>query len=142
MWQDKDGRIHNAVTDEPSALADRIADADGAVVLPVYADERTQLFTAVMPDRDGVVRTRWRTEPASSDRNWAFLKALHRGEIVIGTVTQIASLLSPSWTSAASRPLSMSPSCHGDPSTTPPTSFLSVRRSAPRFSTSIRSGNV
>ncbi|MEJ8667666.1 S1 RNA-binding domain-containing protein [Streptomyces sp. MS1.AVA.1] len=44
-----------------------------------------------MPDSDGVVRARWRTEPTPSDRNWAFLKTLHRGEIVTGTVTHIAS---------------------------------------------------
>nr|WP_237555052.1 S1 RNA-binding domain-containing protein [Streptomyces sp. SID4948] len=43
-----------------------------------------------MPDGDGVVRARWQTEPTPSDRNWAFLKTLHRGEIVTGTVTRIA----------------------------------------------------
>jgi small subunit ribosomal protein S1 len=36
------------------------------------------------------VRARWQTEPTPSDRNWAFLKTLHRGEIVTGTVTHIA----------------------------------------------------
>ncbi|MEV8533838.1 S1 RNA-binding domain-containing protein [Streptomyces sp. NPDC051211] len=56
----------------------------------MYADERAPLFTAVMPDRDGVLRARWRTEPTPGDRNWAFLKNLHRGEIVTGTVTHIA----------------------------------------------------
>ncbi|MGW0536243.1 S1 RNA-binding domain-containing protein [Streptomyces sp. NPDC003032] len=44
-----------------------------------------------MPDNDGVVRARWRTEPTPSDRNWALLKTLHRGDIVTGTVTRIAS---------------------------------------------------
>lgn len=44
-----------------------------------------------MPDCDGVVRARWRTDATPSDRNWAFLKTLRRGEVVTGTVTHIAS---------------------------------------------------
>ncbi|MFD7291088.1 S1 RNA-binding domain-containing protein [Streptomyces sp. NPDC059863] len=93
VWQEKDGRIQSAVADEDEfpGLAARISGADAAVLLSVYADERAPLFTAVMPDNDGVVRARWQTEPTPSDQNWAFLKTLHRGEIVTGTVTQIAS---------------------------------------------------
>ncbi|MEV0374463.1 S1 RNA-binding domain-containing protein [Streptomyces sp. NPDC050636] len=92
VWQDKDGRIHSAVADEDEfpELAARISGADAAALLSVYADERAPLFTAVMPDGDGVVRARWQTDPTPSDRNWAFLKTLHRGEIVTGTVTRIA----------------------------------------------------
>ncbi|MFH8344913.1 S1 RNA-binding domain-containing protein [Streptomyces sp. NPDC018045] len=92
VWQERDGRIQSAVADEDDfpGLAARISDADAATLLPVYADERAPLFTAVMPDSDGVVRARWQTEPTPSDRNWAFLKTLHRGEIVNGTVTRIA----------------------------------------------------
>ncbi|MBY8864168.1 S1 RNA-binding domain-containing protein [Streptomyces sp. RCPT1-4] len=92
VWQDKSGRIHSAVADEDefAELAARLSDAEAAALLPVYADERAPLFTAVMPDDDGVVRARWQTEPTPSDRNWAFLKTLHRGETVTGTVTHIA----------------------------------------------------
>ncbi|MFC8954531.1 S1 RNA-binding domain-containing protein [Streptomyces sp. NPDC057101] len=92
VWQDKDGRIHSAVADEDefAELAARLSDAEAAALLSVYADERAPLSTAVMPDDDGVVRARWRTEPTPSDQNWALLKALHRGEIVTGTVTHIA----------------------------------------------------
>jgi small subunit ribosomal protein S1 len=92
VWQEKDGRIQSAVAneDEFPELAARISGADAAALLSVYADERAPLFTAVMPDNDGVVRARWQTEPTPSDRNWAFLKTLHRGEIVTGTVTHIA----------------------------------------------------
>ncbi|MFJ9589591.1 S1 RNA-binding domain-containing protein [Streptomyces acidicola] len=93
VWQEKDGRIQSTVADEDDfpGLAARISGADAAALLSVYADERAPLFTAVMPDKDGVVRARWQTEPTPSDRNWAFLKTLHRGETVTGTVTQIAS---------------------------------------------------
>ncbi|MGW0631993.1 S1 RNA-binding domain-containing protein [Streptomyces sp. NPDC002758] len=93
VWQDKDGRIHSAVAneDEFPELTARISGADAAALLSVYADERVPLFTAVMPDSDGVVRARWQTEPTPSDLNWAILKTLHRGEIVTGTVTRIAS---------------------------------------------------
>ncbi|MDT0468503.1 S1 RNA-binding domain-containing protein [Streptomyces gibsoniae] len=93
VWQDKKGRIHSTVADEDDVaeLTARISGADAAALLSVYADERVPLFTAVMPDSDGVVRARWQTEPTPSDLNWAFLKTLHRGEIVTGTVTRIAS---------------------------------------------------
>ncbi|MEW2463523.1 S1 RNA-binding domain-containing protein [Streptomyces sp. NPDC046994] len=92
VWQDKDGRMHSAVADadeftEPAAW---MSGAEAAALLSVYADERVPLFTAVMPDSDGVVRARWQTEPTPSDLNWAFLTTLHRGEIVSGTVTHIA----------------------------------------------------
>ncbi|MGG8410475.1 RNA-binding protein [Streptomyces sp. 12297] len=62
VWQDKDGRIHSAVADEDAfpELAARMSVADAAVLLSVYADERPPLFTAVMPDSDGVVRARCR----------------------------------------------------------------------------------
>jgi small subunit ribosomal protein S1 len=74
IWQEKDGRIRSAVADEDEfpELATRISGAEAAALLPVYADERAPLFTAVMPDNDGVVRARWQTEPTPSDRNWAF----------------------------------------------------------------------
>ncbi|MEV7443243.1 S1 RNA-binding domain-containing protein [Streptomyces sp. NPDC091204] len=94
VWQDEDGRIHSAVVDEDdyAELAARISRARAAALLPVYADERVPFITAVMPDADGVVRARWRTEPTPSDRNWAFLEtqALRRGQVVTGTVIHIA----------------------------------------------------
>ncbi|WP_329621414.1 S1 RNA-binding domain-containing protein [Streptomyces sp. NBC_01255] len=92
VWEEKDGRIQSAVADEDDypALAARMSRADAAALLPAYADERVPLSTAVMPDDDGVVRARWQTEPTPSDRNWAFLKTLRRGETVTGTVTHIA----------------------------------------------------
>ncbi|QGZ47033.1 RNA-binding protein [Streptomyces sp. QHH-9511] len=64
VWQDKDGRIHSAVVDEDQfpELARRVSGADAAALLPVYAEERAPLFTAVMPDSDGVMRARWQTE--------------------------------------------------------------------------------
>jgi small subunit ribosomal protein S1 len=92
VWQDMDGRIHSAVADEDSfpEVAVRISSAAAAALLSVYAGESTPLFTAVLPDSDGVVRARWRTEPTPSDRNWFFLGTVRRGEIVTGTVTHIA----------------------------------------------------
>jgi small subunit ribosomal protein S1 len=76
VWQDEDGRIQSAITDEDGfpELTAQISGASAAALLSVYADERVPLFTAVMPDNDGVVRARWRTEPTPSDRNWAFLR--------------------------------------------------------------------
>lgn len=69
VWQDKEGQIHSVVAadDEFPELAARISDADAAALLPVYADERVPLLSAVMPDRDGVVRARWQAEQSVSD---------------------------------------------------------------------------
>ncbi|MFJ8623906.1 S1 RNA-binding domain-containing protein [Kitasatospora sp. NPDC093550] len=93
VWEDRDGRITSVVADEEQfpAAAARLAGARAAAVLPAYVDERTPLFTAVLPDADGAVRARWRTEPTPSDRAWAFLRTLRRGQTVTGTVTRIAS---------------------------------------------------
>ncbi|MEY9969347.1 small subunit ribosomal protein S1 [Streptacidiphilus sp. MAP12-16] len=92
VWEDEDGQITSIVADETqfAELAGQITGARAAAVLPVYVDERHPLFTAVLPDDDGVLRARWRTEPTSSDRDWAFLKTLHRGQICTGTVIETA----------------------------------------------------
>lgn len=37
-----------------------------------------------------MLRARWRTDQTPSDRDWAFLKTLRRGQIVTGVVTVIA----------------------------------------------------
>lgn len=71
VWQDKDGRIHSAICDEDAfpELASRISAASAAVLISGYAGEDMPLYTAVMPDNDGVVRARWRTEPAAGDQD-------------------------------------------------------------------------
>ncbi|MET8687582.1 S1 RNA-binding domain-containing protein [Streptomyces sp. NPDC004732] len=92
VWQDGDGLIHSAVVDETEfeQLADRMSGADAAALLSMDADERVPLFTAVVPDSDGVIRARWRTDPAPGDRTYAFLKTLRRGDITSGTVVHVA----------------------------------------------------
>ncbi|MGQ4715607.1 S1 RNA-binding domain-containing protein [Streptomyces anulatus] len=93
VWQDEACLLHSAIVDEDefAELTARISGARAAALLPVYADERVPLFTAVMPDSDGEVRARWQTESTPGDRNWAFLKTLRQGQIVTGPVTLIAS---------------------------------------------------
>ncbi|MFF3425313.1 S1 RNA-binding domain-containing protein [Streptomyces sp. NPDC002602] len=93
VWEDKNGLITSTIADESEypQLAAQVAGARAATALSLALDERHPLFTAVLPDSDGVLRARWRTEPTPSDRNWAFLKTLHRGQICTGTVTKIAS---------------------------------------------------
>lgn len=92
VWEDDEGRITSVVADEShfAELAARVAGARAATVLSLYVDERHPLFTAVLPDDDGVLRARWRTERTRGDRDWAFLKTLRRGQIVTGTVVEIA----------------------------------------------------
>ncbi|MHA5052515.1 S1 RNA-binding domain-containing protein [Streptomyces sp. SD15] len=92
VWEDKDGQITSTVVDETQfeAVASQLASAHAAGVVSMYAGEDLPLFTAVLPDSDGVLRARWQTEPTPSDRDWAFLKTLRRGQVVTGTVTTIA----------------------------------------------------
>ncbi|MEU8516542.1 RNA-binding protein [Kitasatospora sp. NPDC048722] len=89
VWEDDDGRITSTVADEEefAAVAARIAGARAAAALSMYLDERTPVLTAVLPDPDGVLRARWRTDPAPGDRDWALLKTLTPGQEVTGTVT-------------------------------------------------------
>ncbi|MFE3874199.1 RNA-binding protein [Kitasatospora sp. NPDC059146] len=70
LREGRDGRITGTVADAED-LRERAAELSGAraaAVLSVYAGERGPLFTAVLPDADGVLRARWRTEPAPGDR--------------------------------------------------------------------------
>ncbi|GAA3056209.1 S1 RNA-binding domain-containing protein [Streptomyces glomeratus] len=92
VWEDGNGAITSTIADETEyqALAAQVVGSRSAAALPLDVDSRHPLFTAVMPDSDGVLRARWRTEQTPSDRNWAFLKTLRRGQIVTGTVTEIA----------------------------------------------------
>ncbi|MEU2287067.1 S1 RNA-binding domain-containing protein [Streptomyces sp. NPDC013178] len=92
VWEDGNGAVTSTIADETEyrALAVQVAGARAAVALPLDVDSRHPLFTAVLPDSDGVLRARWRTEQTPSDRNWAFLKTLRRGQIVTGVVTAIA----------------------------------------------------
>ena len=93
VWEDEDGQITSTVVDETrfEAVSSQLAHARAAGVVSRYASEDLPLFTAVLPDSDGVLRARWQTESTPSDRDWAFLKALQRGQLVTGTVTSIAS---------------------------------------------------
>ncbi|MCX4399087.1 S1 RNA-binding domain-containing protein [Streptomyces sp. NBC_01767] len=92
LWEDANGRIAGTIADETrfEAVTRRITDARAAAVIPITGDERLPLLTAVLPDSDGILRARWRTEPTPSDRDWAFLKTLRRGQLVTGTVKWIA----------------------------------------------------
>lgn len=91
LREDAEGRITSIVTGE-SGFADLrkwVAGARAAAVLSLYVEERHPLFTAVLPDPDGVLRARWRTETTPGDRDWALLKSLRRGQVCGGTVSRI-----------------------------------------------------
>ncbi|WP_327710587.1 S1 RNA-binding domain-containing protein [Streptomyces sp. NBC_00464] len=93
VWEDENGQITSTVADETqfAELAEHVNGARAATVLSLDTDQRHPLFTAVLPDSDGVLRARWRTEPTPSDRHWAILKTLRSGQICTGTVIEIAS---------------------------------------------------
>ncbi|MDT7845718.1 RNA-binding protein [Streptomyces justiciae] len=62
VWQDHDGLLHSADVDEDhfAELTARMSGARAAALLSPYAGERIPLCTAVLPDKDGVLRARWR----------------------------------------------------------------------------------
>jgi small subunit ribosomal protein S1 len=91
--EEENGRIATVVVDETEseAVTSWISDGLAAAVVPLYVDARQPLCTAVLPDADGVLRARRQTEPTPGDRQWAFLRTLRKGQLVTGTVTDIAS---------------------------------------------------
>ncbi|MFC7217623.1 S1 RNA-binding domain-containing protein [Streptomyces polyrhachis] len=93
VWEDADGRISSAVVDdeELAAVDDALSTARAAAVHSIIMDECHPLFSAVLPDADGVLRARWRTNPCPGDQRWEQLKAFQVGEVLTGTVSEIAS---------------------------------------------------
>ncbi len=61
VWETKDGTIRDVIVDETQyeELAALVADARAARALSIYADERSPLLQAALPDSDGVLRARW-----------------------------------------------------------------------------------
>lgn len=92
VWEDHDRQIRSTVSDQEqfAEVVARISGARAAAVRSWYVSRRHPLFTGVLPDADGVLRARWRTDPAPSDHTWAFLTTLHVGDTITGTVTGIA----------------------------------------------------
>ncbi|MEV7545370.1 hypothetical protein [Streptomyces sp. NPDC089915] len=83
VWEDGDGVITGVNVDETEhrELARLVAGARAAAVLPLSVDERVPLLAAVLPDADGVLRARWRTEPVPDVRPWTRLKSLDPGTV-------------------------------------------------------------
>ncbi|MGR3875507.1 RNA-binding protein [Streptomyces graminifolii] len=61
VWETKDETIRHVTVDETQyqELAALVADARAACALSLYADERSPLLQAALPDSDGVLRARW-----------------------------------------------------------------------------------
>jgi hypothetical protein len=137
VWEDEDGQITSTVVDEAQfeAVTSQLASARAAGFVSMYADEQLPLFTAVLPDSDSVLRARWQTEPTPSDRDWAFLKTLRRGQVVTGTVTSIASFGVTFVDIGGFTAMINIPSCPGVPSIARPTLSASARKSPPKSST-------
>jgi hypothetical protein len=59
IWEKEDGQITSAVVDEAQFedVTSQLASASAAGVVSMYAGEDLPLFTAVLPDSDGVLRT-------------------------------------------------------------------------------------
>ncbi|WP_441245419.1 RNA-binding protein [Kitasatospora sp. McL0602] len=86
VWEDRQGRINSVDTEElePADLAELAAGARSAALISCCLDDRNPLLTAVLPDSDGVLRARWRTDPTPGDQAWGLLRGLAVGEIRSG----------------------------------------------------------
>ncbi|MFH9727499.1 RNA-binding protein [Streptomyces sp. NPDC017254] len=70
--EDGNGTVTSALVDSTEDLADAARPTGArAAVLSLDLDGRRPLFTAALPDSDGVLRARWRTEPTPDDLEWA-----------------------------------------------------------------------
>ncbi|MFG2988123.1 S1 RNA-binding domain-containing protein [Streptomyces sp. NPDC048257] len=58
-----------------------------AGLIPLAPAERRPLLAGVLPDADGVVRARWRTNRTPADERRTLLGSLRSGDVVTGTVT-------------------------------------------------------
>ncbi|WP_327421050.1 S1 RNA-binding domain-containing protein [Streptomyces sp. NBC_01230] len=96
VMEDAAGRISSVIADEAleADLRAHLAGARAVGVRPSLGDEHVPehepLFTAVLPDDDGVLRARWGTSPTPSDIRWSALHKVTCGEVRTGTVTSIA----------------------------------------------------
>ncbi|MFD9476073.1 S1 RNA-binding domain-containing protein [Streptomyces nojiriensis] len=57
-----------------------------AGLVPLAPADRRPLLAGVLPDTDGVVRARWRTNPTPADERRTLLGSLRTGDVVTGTV--------------------------------------------------------
>lgn len=92
LWQEADGRIASAPVEDADEARSVLAGHPDArtAALTGDVDQYDPLLSAVLPDDDGVVRARWQSDLTPTDRRWARMRDLVRGQVVTGTVTSIA----------------------------------------------------
>ncbi|WP_125776559.1 RNA-binding protein [Antribacter gilvus] len=74
VWSDETGTVRGVLVMDAEDLdgcRDGLRAARAAASFPFTVDDRPRLCTATMPDADGVLRARWRPDPAPADRDWA-----------------------------------------------------------------------
>ena len=57
-----------------------------AALVPLLPADRHPLLAAVLPDADGVLRARWRTNRTRADERRTFMSSLRAGDVVAGVV--------------------------------------------------------
>lgn len=88
--QQPNGRIYTRIADPwMASRTDAYGDShrsDLLALIPLLPAERNPLMAAALPDEDGVMRARWRTNPTGADRRRDFLRTVRMGEIRTGRV--------------------------------------------------------
>ncbi|NYV73285.1 S1 RNA-binding domain-containing protein [Streptomyces sp. UH6] len=92
VQQHPGGGFHKECVAEPGGRADvphpRITEGPGHrhALVPLERADRHPLLAAVLPDEDGVLRARWRTNRSRAEERRTFLGSLRVGEAVTGVV--------------------------------------------------------
>lgn len=71
MWKDADGRVSSTYAEEIEDVDVVLVNARAALWTPIVVKEWIALFTAIVPDSDGVVRVLRGMDSTEDDRRWA-----------------------------------------------------------------------
>ncbi|MFI6584097.1 S1 RNA-binding domain-containing protein [Embleya sp. NPDC050493] len=82
------GGFYDARIAEQTTGRDQIISAPGhrAALVPLEPTDRDPLLAGVLPDSDGVLRARWRSNRTRADERRTFMASLRIGDIVTGVV--------------------------------------------------------
>ncbi|GAA4985776.1 hypothetical protein GCM10025734_09500 [Kitasatospora paranensis] len=123
VWERADGRVTSVVAEETAfeAVASQVAGARAAAVVPLDVDGRRPLCTAVLPDADGVLRARWRTEATPATGPGPCSRPCGAARPSPARWPRSTLPAARRWTSAAPARRSTPRRAPGTPSTGPPT---------------------
>ncbi|WP_406299474.1 S1 RNA-binding domain-containing protein [Embleya sp. NBC_00888] len=88
LVQQYPGGFHEECVAEQTMTFNRLITDPGhrAALVPLEPDDRHPLLAGVLPDSDGILRARWRTNRTRADERRTFIASLRVGDVVTGVV--------------------------------------------------------